>query len=98
VALAEARGTDPGARATWEAWCALVGELVVTLAHVADPAAVVLGGGLSRIKGVAEDVEAAARAAALPGFAVPRVLLAEGGDASGARGAALAALAEAERG
>ncbi len=98
VALAEARGTDPGAGATWEAWCALVGELVVTLAHVADPAAVVLGGGLSRIKGVAEDVEAAARAAALPGFAVPRVLLAEGGDASGARGAALAALAEAERG
>jgi N-acetylglucosamine kinase len=94
-ALAAARGTDAGARRAWEAWCALMGELVITLAHVADPAAVVLGGGLSRIPGVAEDVEAAARAAALPGFAVPRVLLAEGGDASGARGAALAARAEA---
>lgn len=96
--LAAARGTDPGAREAWEVWCGLVGELVVTLAHVVDPAAVVLGGGLSRIAGVAADVEAAARAAALPGFATPRVLLAEGGDASGARGAALAARGEVERG
>lgn len=97
-ALVAAREADPGARAAWEAWCALMGDLVITLAHVADPAAVVLGGGLSRIEGVAGDVEAAARDAALPGFATPRVLLAEGGDASGARGAALAARGEAERG
>ena len=90
-ALAAARATNGSAREAWAAWCALVGELVVTLAHVADPAAVVLGGGLSRIDGVAEDVARAAQAAALPGYAVPRIMLAEGGDASGARGAALAA-------
>lgn len=98
AALAAARATDPAAARAWAIWCELAGELVIALAHVADPAAVVLGGGLSRIEGIAADVESAAARAAIPGFAVPRVMVAEGGDASGARGAALAALAGQGRG
>jgi len=64
---------------------------------VVDPAVIVLGGGLSQIAGLTDDLTTALRAAQLPGFAIPQILIAEGGDASGARGAAFAAVQEAGR-
>jgi len=94
-ALVAARATDARAARAWGAWCDLLAELIVTLALVVDPAAVVLGGGLSRVPGVLEDVAPRVARTGLPGFSVPRILLAEGGDASGARGAAFAATQEA---
>ncbi len=94
--VAALRATDPQAAQVWEIWCALVAELLMTLTFTVDPQAIVLGGGLSKISGVADDLTRALRAAQLPGFAIPQILLAEGGDSSGARGAAYAALQEVE--
>lgn len=94
--IATARATDPQMAQVWDIWCALVAELLMTLTVTIDPAIIVLGGGLSRIAGVADDLTRALRAAQLPGFAIPRIVLAEGGDSSGARGAAFAAHLEAK--
>ena len=94
--VAALNASDPGAAQVWQVWCALVAELLVTLTFVVDPEVIVLGGGLSQIPGLSEDLTAALRGAQLPGFAIPHILIAEGGDASGARGAAYAAVQEAQ--
>ena len=92
-----AKAPDIAAQATgetaqaWTVWCALVAELIQTLTLVADPDVIILGGGLSRASGVVDDLSAAAASAQIKGFGTVPILLAEGGDASGARGAAYAA-------
>jgi len=75
----------------WQVWCDLTADLLHTLALVADPDLIVLGGGLSRIDGIIDDLTAAAQRAQLSNFGTPALVLAEGGDTSGARGAAYAA-------
>lgn len=92
--LADARATDPQAAKAWGVWCGLVADLLITLVFTTDPAAIVIGGGLSKIPGLIGDLTAALQNAQLPGFAIPELVLAQGGDASGARGAAFAALQE----
>lgn len=92
--IAAEKATDPQVARVWAVWCDLVAELLMTLTFTIDPAAVVLGGGLSQIAGLADDLGAALARAQLPGFRIPRILIAQGGDASGARGAAYAALQE----
>lgn len=72
-------------------WCVLVAEMLKTIAFVIDPACIVIGGGVSKAAGLTEDLSAALRAIQLPGFAIPDIRIAQGGDASGARGAAYAA-------
>jgi N-acetylglucosamine kinase len=95
-ALVAARARDPAAARAWAAWVDVVAEMMHAVAFVADPAAWVLGGGLSRVPGVADDLAAGLARANLPGFRSAAVLLAAGGEAGGARGAALQALREAE--
>lgn len=92
--VAEGRASDPDLARVWAIWRELAVELLVTLAFTIDPQVIVLGGGLSRAPGLVTDLTAALGRALLPGFAPPELRLAEGGDASGARGAALAALQE----
>ena len=75
----------------WQIWCALTADLLHTLTLVVDPDIIVLGGGLTQIEGLAEDLARAAQDAQLSGFATPPITLAQGGDTSGARGAAFAA-------
>ena len=75
----------------WNAWCALTADLLHTLTMAADPDLIVLGGGLTQIDGLTDDLTRAAQAAQLGGFGTPPLVLAEGGDTSGARGAAYAA-------
>jgi N-acetylglucosamine kinase len=87
-----ARVTDQDATLVYHIWCALVAELLMTLTLTIDPAVIVLGGGLSNIPGLVDDLAAAQARVQFPGFAVPRLMLAEAGDASGARGAAYAAV------
>lgn len=82
----------------WQIWCALTADLLHTLTMAADPDIIVLGGGLTRIDGLADDLSLAMADAQLSGFATPPLALAQGGDASGARGAAYAAWQEAEDG
>ena len=89
--LVARRTTDPKAQATWDLWLALTADLLRNLVLTVDPDIIALGGGLSRIDGVAEDLSAALQAAQLGDFAIPPIRLAEGGDTSGARGAAYAA-------
>ena len=88
--IAARRGGDMAS--VWTLWRDMVTELLVTITFAIDPEVVVLGGGLSRIDGLAKEREAALAAAMLDGFAGPRIVSAEGGDSSGARGAAYAAL------
>lgn len=96
--IAAGKESDAELAKLWALWCELVAELLMTLTFVIDPAAIVLGGGLSKVPGVERDLSAALMRAQLPGFAIPRVMIAEAGDASGARGAAYAALQEAGHG
>ena len=79
------------AAAAWRIWCQLTAELIHTLCFTVDPECVVLAGGLSRANGLVPDLAAALQRAQLPGYGVPPLRLAEGGDTTGARGAAFAA-------
>ena len=79
------------AQRTWTIWCELTAELIHTLCFTVDPEVVVLAGGLSRAPGLVDDLSAALQRAQLPGFGLPLIRLAEGGDTTGARGAAFAA-------
>ncbi len=79
----------------WDIWCALAAELIHALTVTIDPDVIVLGGGISRIEGVADDLMKAAKARQMGSFGSPPIVIAQGGDASGARGAAYAAWQEA---
>jgi predicted NBD/HSP70 family sugar kinase len=89
------RATTPAFAKAWEIWLDLATEFLVTLCLTLDPEVIVLGGGLSRAPGLTEDLTRRLAKATLKGFPIPAIRLAEGGDASGARGAALHALNEA---
>ena len=75
----------------WQIWCAFTAELLHSLTLTADPDVIVLGGGLTQIEGIVEDLTAAASEAQIGDFGMPPLVLAQGGDTSGARGAAYAA-------
>ena len=75
----------------WQVWCELTADLLHSLTLIADPDVIVLGGGLTKIDGMRDDLARAASEAQFPGFANPPLVLAEGGATSGARGAAYAA-------
>jgi N-acetylglucosamine kinase len=90
-AIAVARLTDPDLARCWAVWRELAVELLMTLTLTIDPDCVVLGGGLAHADGVMEELAQGLAAAQLPGFGTPAFRLAEGGDATGARGAAFAA-------
>lgn len=79
----------------WDVWCTLTAEMIHSLTLTADPDVIVLGGGLSQIDGVIQDLSVAAQKAQIGDFSTARLTLAQGGDSSGARGAAYAAWQEA---
>ena len=89
--IAALRKTDPAVAECWSIWLDLLTDLLITLTLTVDPACIVLGGGLSQIDGLLDDLRPRLSAAQLSGFTVPALRIAEGGDASGARGAAWAA-------
>ena len=92
--LVEMKGTNTLAAQVWAVWCDLLADLLLTLVFIVDPAAVVIAGGLSKIPNLIEDLTAALHRAQFPGFAIPQLVIAQGGDASGARGAAYMAAQE----
>ncbi len=75
----------------WTVWCEMAAELLHTLTMMVDPDLIVLGGGLSQIDGVVDDLTAAAARTQIGDFGTAKLVLAQGGDTSGARGAAYAA-------
>jgi N-acetylglucosamine kinase len=90
-AIASGRHDDPALAAVWAIWLELVTDLLITLTLTADPGCIVLAGGLAQIEGLLPEMTASLHAAQLAGYAIPTLRLAEGGDATGARGAAYAA-------
>ena len=89
-----AAGRDEAYARVWRVWCALAGDFLNTLAIVTDPDVITLAGGLSQIDGIVPALTEAATAAGFDGFGPIPLVLAEGGDSSGARGAAFAAWQE----
>lgn len=89
------RSTTPAFAKAWDIWLDLAAEFLVTLCFTLDPEVIVIGGGLSRAPGLTDDLTRRLTQATLKSFPIPAIRLAEGGDASGARGAALHALNEA---
>jgi predicted NBD/HSP70 family sugar kinase len=85
------RKTEPNMAECWQIWLELLTDLMITLTLTVDPACVVLGGGLARVEGLINALSTALRRAQLVGYGIPEIRLAEGGDATGARGAAYAA-------
>ena len=89
VEIAARRDIDTGP--VWQVWCDFGADLLHSLTLTADPDLIVLGGGLTHIEGLVDDLRTTARRAQIGDFAVPEIVLAQGGDTSGARGAAYAA-------
>lgn len=89
------RATNPAFAMAWAIWLDLATEFLVTLCLTIDPQVIVIGGGLSQAPGLVEDLTRSLAQASLGGFPTATIRLAEGGDASGARGAALHAMNEA---
>ena len=98
VEVAGRRSTEPEVAALWRDWCAVAAQLLVTMVQMADPDCIVVAGGMSHIAGLPVDLSNALAATQFDGFAIPQILCAEGGDASGAKGAAYAAWQEAGHG
>lgn len=93
-AIVAGRAATPAFAMAWDIWLDFATEFLVTLAFTIDPEVIVLGGGLSRAPGLTDDLTRRLAQATLAGFPIPAIRLAEGGDASGARGAALHARRE----
>ncbi len=89
---------DAGLAQAWDVWLDIAAEFLLTLTLTIDPAAIILGGGLSNARGICADVSARLGAGMFAGFPTPPVRLAQGGDTSGARGAAFAAFMGAQNG
>lgn len=93
-AVIAGRDTHPALQQAWDIWLELASDFLITLCFSVDPAIIVLGGGLSNAKGLTEDLSRHLQRATLAGFSAPPIKLAQGGDSSGARGAAYAAWQE----
>lgn len=89
--IAATRETSEDVARVWQAWCALVAELLLSISLCVEPDVFVLGGGLSKAPGIAEDISEALESAHFIRGTRPAIKLAQGGDAAGARGAAYAA-------
>ncbi len=90
IAARSAKG-DPNAGRVLDLWFVVVAEMIDTVIMTIDPDCIVLGGGLSGIPQVVPKLESKLATRMMAGMRRPNVYLAEGGESSGTRGAALAA-------
>ena len=94
IQLGEQKDQSGAAFDVWQVWLDITSDLLLSLIQSVDPDVITLGGGLSQIPGIANDLEARTVEKQISGFSLPKIVVAAGGDASGARGAALAAAQE----
>lgn len=87
--IADAIGSSPDAPEVETVWAGITADLLGVVVHVADPEVIVLGGGVSRRPGLRDRLADELGRRLFAGTRPPRIALAEGGDRSGARGAAL---------
>lgn len=84
---------DPAMTSVLGAWLEIMGQLIGTIVMTSDPDCIVLGGGVSNIAGVATMLSQTVAQVVFDGSTPPKIRIAQGGDSSGTRGAALAARA-----
>lgn len=89
--ISQQRHTDVPSQKVWYVWCELAADLLRSLTLTVDPDIIILAGGLSQIDGITTDLTKAANRAQIGDFGIAPIVLAQGGDSSGARGAAYAA-------
>jgi len=89
IAVRAAAGTDPHAVATLDWFVQALARSLSVVVNIIDPHAIVLGGGVSNIPGLAERVQAALPALVFSDECRTPVLRAAHGDSSGIRGAAM---------
>ena len=89
LAARAAAGTDPHAEATLGWFVHALARSLSVVVNIIDPHAIVLGGGVSNIPGLAERVQAALPALVFSDECRTPVLRAVHGDSSGIRGAAM---------
>jgi predicted NBD/HSP70 family sugar kinase len=83
---------DPAARDVLTVWADILCELLRSIQATVDPDCIVLGGGLSRMQGVAELLVERMPFHMIGGMRHPAIRIARFGDSSGVRGAAMLAL------
>ncbi|NYT41475.1 ROK family protein [Sphingomonas sp. R-74633] len=83
-----ARRGDPAASATFTAYIDRLGRAIAMLANIVDPDAFVLGGGMSNVEELYEQLPAAVRRYTFADSWDARIVQARWGDSSGVRGAA----------
>lgn len=76
-------------------WFDVLSDLLAMIAKTNDPEVIVFGGGLGTLPIVPERTRSKLERKLLPGVSAPKLFTAQGGDASGARGAAIYALNQA---
>jgi predicted NBD/HSP70 family sugar kinase len=75
----------------WEIWCDVNAALILTIVTTIDPRTIVLGGGMSKISGLIEDLESALMRVACREFPLPSIRLGSRGETAAALGAAYVA-------
>ncbi|GGL61703.1 ROK family protein [Wenxinia marina] len=88
-----AASDDPAAREVMDIWADVAGDVLNAIQLMLDPDCIALGGGLSNLPGVAETLTESLSRQRLGQERVPLIVRAQHGDSSGARGAALLAVA-----
>jgi fructokinase len=91
IAARAAAGVDPHAAATLDWFVHALARSLAAVVNIIDPHAIVLGGGVSNVPGLAERVQAALPALVFSDECRTPVLRATHGDSSGIRGAAMLA-------
>tara|TARA_R110002051_G_scaffold137753_2_gene210261 strand:- start:13497 stop:14411 length:915 start_codon:yes stop_codon:yes gene_type:complete len=86
--IAAHRHSDPAVAQVWDIWVSLVADLLNTISRICDPDIIVVGGGLSQISSVADALQLGLKSVQFNAFETAQVVVAEGGETSGARGAA----------
>ena len=86
--VAAARAGDPAARAALDAYIDRLGRVLAMVANLLDPEVVVLGGGMSNVAEIYEELSTIVRRHAFSDLWEGRIVPARWGDASGVRGAA----------
>lgn len=98
VIAAQAAAGDSAMGEVLDIWFSILAELIYTVQLTIDADCVVLGGGLSRIEGVADRLAEVFPLHRMPGVRSPKFAIAKFGDASGVRGAAMLVQTAAEAG
>lgn len=86
--IAQARAADAGARAVLDDYIDRLGRGLAVICNIADPDAIVLGGGLSNVDELYERLPPVVRAHVFSDTWTGRIVPARWGDSSGVRGAA----------